>query len=266
MLKKSIVVAAGVLLLLGLAYGRSHVSTAVGIAKQTFEDSVPLTFELKRAREEIKRLQPEIERNMHSIAEVEVEVAKLERQVSTSEDRLAKDRGEIMRLKGDLDSGSEVFVYANRNYSAQQVKADLTRRFDTFKTQEATLTSKQQQLDAKQRMLVAAREKLEGMLAAKRQLEVDVENLEARLKMVEVAQTTCEFNFDDSQLAQTKELIDQIRTRIEVAEKLVNADAEYFDRIPLEETEANRDIGEEITNYFGEHREEIEAYVNANSL
>jgi len=263
MVRKSVVVAAGVLLLAGLLYGRSHVATAVGIAQQTFEDSIPIGFELKRAREEIRRLQPEIEKNMHSIAEVEVEVAKLERQVGHSEERLAKDRSDILRLKGDLESGSEVFVYAGRNYSAVQVKTDLTRRFDQFKTQEATLISKQKQLDAKQRMLVAARDKLEGMLAAKSQLEVDVENLEARLKMVEVAQTTSEFNFDDSQLAQTKELIDQIRTRIEVAEKLVNADVEYYDRIPLDGSEVDRDIAEEITDYFGPGRPEVESLVES---
>jgi chromosome segregation ATPase len=263
MVKKSAVVVAGVLLLAGLLYGRSHVATAVGIAHQTFENSVPMTFELKRAREEIRRLQPEIERNMHAIAEVEVEVAKLERQVVRAEERLAKDRSEIIRLKDDLDSGSEHFVYAGRNYSATQVKTDLTRRFDQFKTQEATLFSKNQQLEAKRRMMLAARDKLEGMLAAKSQLEVDVENLDARLKMVEVAQTTSDFNFDDSKLSKTKELVEQVRTRIEVAEKLVNADLEYYDRIPLDESGIDRNIADEVTDYFGKGRPEIESLVES---
>ena len=263
MVKKAVVIAAGVLLLLGLLYGRSHISTAYGIAQDTLQESVPIPFEIKRAREEIKRLQPEIERNMRAIAEVEVEVAKLERQVTKAKDRLSNDQAEILQLKGDLESGSEVFVYAGRNYSAQQVKTDLIRRFDQFRTQEATLVSKTKQLEAKQRMLLAARDKLEGMLAAKSQLEVDVENLEARLKMVEVAQTTSDFNFDDSQLSQTQELLEQIRTRIEVSEKLVNADVEYYDRIPLGQADVDRDITEEITDYFGEHRPEVESLVDS---
>ena len=263
MVKKAVVIAAGVLLLLGLVFGRSHVSTAVGIAQDTFQDSVPIPFEIKRAREEIKRLRPEIEKNMRSIAEVEVEVAKLERQVGKSDDRLQRDHADILQLKDDLESGSEVFVYANRTYSATQVKTDLIRRFDQFQTQEATLVSKKKQLDAKQRILLAARDKLEGMLAAKSQLEVDVENLEARLKMVEVAQTTSEFNFDDSKLSKTRDLIEQIRTRIEVAEKLVNDDIEYYDRIPLDEADVDRDITEEITDYFGEQRPEVESLVDS---
>lgn len=237
--------------------------TSVGMVKQTVKDSVPVDFEIKRARQMIKELQPEIERNMHLIAREETEVAKLERQVGTSEQQLSNDRGDILRLKGDLDKGSQVFVYAGRSYSAKQVKTDLQNRFDQFKTQEATTGSLKKILDARQKGLQAAREKLEGMLAAKRQLEVDVENLEARMKMVEVAQTTSEFNFDDSQLSRTKELVQEIGDRIEVAERLVNADSRLHDRIPLDEPVAERDIADEVADYFGEQRPEIEAFVNS---
>ena len=56
MVKKAVVIAAGVLLLVGLLYGRSHVSTAVGIAQDAIGESVPIPFKIERARKEIKRL------------------------------------------------------------------------------------------------------------------------------------------------------------------------------------------------------------------
>lgn len=254
MLKKTIVIGAAVLLL-GLLFGRSHVRTAVGMAKQAVKDNVPVQFEIKRAREMIRGLIPEIEKNMHRIAREETEVAKLEKQVTKCEEQLAKDREGILRLKKDLDSGTEVFVYCNKSYSEKQVKDDLTHRFDQFKTKEATTDNLRKVLSARQLSLTAAREKLEGMLAAKRTLEVDVENLEARLKMVEVAQTTSDFNFDDSQLSRTKELLAEISDRIEVAERLVNADTNLHDRIPLEDTSSDRDIRKEVTSYFGGERQ-----------
>lgn len=262
MLKKTIVLSAAVLLL-GLLFGRSHVCTAVGMAKQAVKDNVPVQFEIKRAREMIRGLIPEIEKNLHRIAREETEVAKLEKQVAKTEDQLAKDRDGILRLKKDLDSDTEVFVYCGRNYSAKQVKEDLTHRFDQFKTKEVTTDNLRKILAARQTSLTAAREKLEGMLAAKRTLEVDVENLEARLKMVEVAQTTSDFNFDDSQLSRTKELLSEIGDRIEVAERLVNADTNFHDRIPLDDPASDRDINKEVANYFGEHRSEIEALVQS---
>ena len=89
----------------------------------------------------------------------------------------------------------------------KQVETDLTRRFEQFKVKEATLGKLRQVLAARERGLVAGREKLKAMQAAKGQLEVDVANLDARLEMVKVAQSTSEFNFDDSRLSRTKDLV-----------------------------------------------------------
>jgi len=83
--------------------------------------------------------------------------------------------------------------------------------------------------------LEAGREKLKAMQAAKSQLEVDVANVEARQEMVKVAQTTSEFNFDDSRLSRTKQLIRDIGCRIDVAEKLVNAETTYPGQINLDD-------------------------------
>jgi hypothetical protein len=108
---------------------------------------------------------------------------------------------------------------------------------------------------------------LEGTLAAKRQLEVEVENLEARAKMLEVAQTTSEFNFDDSQLSRTRELINDINTRLEVGEKLINQDVQLHDRIPLDDEEAasSEDVLDAVTKYFSESPE-LESYVDSDAL
>jgi chromosome segregation ATPase len=129
---------------------------------------------------------------------------------------------------------------------------DLANRFQHFQTLEGTVAKLQKILQARENCLNAAREKLEGMLAAKRQLEVEVENLEARLQMVEVAQTTSEFNFDDSQLSRTRELINEIGTRLDVTEKLLNQEVQLYDRIPLDgEPGTNgEDILDQVTDYF----------------
>ena len=51
--------------------------------------------------------------------------------------------------------------------------------------------------------------------------------------------------------------------RIEVAERLVNVDSQQLDRIPLDEPEADRDVSEEIAEYFSTSLPEIEAFVNS---
>jgi hypothetical protein len=252
MMKKGILIGAGVLVLLGLLFGRegfSYVKTSLGWVRQGVRDAVPVEFEIGRARQMIKDLDPEIHKNMHLIAKEEVEVAHLREQLGTAEQNLAKNKSDIERLNTDLKRGDSTFVYAGKSYTQEQVEIDLARRFELFKVKEATLEKLTQVLAARERGLTAGREKLKAMQAAKGQLEVDVANLDARLEMVKVAQSTSEFNFDDSRLARTKDLVSDISARIDVAEKLVNAETTYPGEIDLDE-EAKTNITEQVTKYF----------------
>jgi phage shock protein A len=190
---------------------------------------------------------------MHVIAKEEVEVERLEDQIATNDAALAKAKQEIVRLRDDVSSPRDFYTYNGKRYTVQQVKLDLANRFERYQTNDATLQSLREILDARQRSLQAARQKLDGMLAAKRQLEVDVENLEARMKMVQVAQTASDINVDDSNLARTKDLIAEIRTRLDVASRLVSAEGQYTGEIDLDEPKAEN-IVEEVTEYFDEVR------------
>jgi hypothetical protein len=267
MFKKLVYVTGGTVLLLSLMalfFGRdacSYFSTTVGKVHQSVKDSVPIEFEIERARAMIKDLAPEIRRNMHLIAKEEVAVERLAKQIDKLESRLHKDRGNLMRLKSDLDSGQSTYSYAGRSYTEGQVRTDLANRFERFKTNDSTAVKLHKVLAAREKSLDAARGKLEGMLAAKQQLEVDVANLAARLKMVEVAQTTSDFSFDDSHLARTKDLITDIRTRIDVAEKLVDANQAFHEEIPLEEPDES-DISDEIAEYFDNAGPDVESIVD----
>ena len=67
------------------------------------------------------------------------------------------------------------------------------------------------------------------------------------------AQTTSDYNFDDSKLARAKELVSDLRSRLEVAEKLVDAEGHFQGQIQLDEP-ASENIVEQVTEYF-EHRQ-----------
>src|SRR5262245_17329551 len=257
MVKKGIMLGTAALVLLGLLFGRegvSHVKTSFGWVRQSVRESLPVEFGISRARQMIKDLDPEIHRNMHLIAKEEVEVRNLRGQLSEADKQLTKNRSDIERLTRDLKRGDSHFVYCGKSYTAKQVENDLTHRFEQYKVKEATLGKLTQVLAARERGLDAGRDKLKAMQSAKGQLEVDVANLEARLEMVKVAQSTSDFNFDDSRLSRTKELVRDIGTRIDVAEKLVNAETTYPGQISLDDQKANGDITEQIAAYFEDAR------------
>lgn len=252
MIKKMILIL-GVVVLAGLVLfgtnARSYVRTSGGYVKQAMKESVPIEFQINRARDMIDDLAPEVRKNLHVIAREEVEVQRLEERIERSKERLAQEKSQIMRLTDDLDQEKDAYTYAGREYTVEQVKADLANRFNRYKTGDATLASLEQIHAARLRSVQAARQRLEGMLAARRQLEVEVENLEARRQMIAAAETTSQFHFDDSQLGRVKELITDLRTRLDVADQLVQAESDFHPEIPLDEP-SPENVVNQVSEYF----------------
>lgn len=253
MIKRALMVA-GVLALGGLlVFGTdvlSYATTAGRRVQRSVKNQVPLEFEIDRARKMVADLVPDIHANMHTIAQEEVEVERLGQAIQEGDSRLASEQTKIVTLRRDLGEGNGTFRYAGRTYTSKQVKEDLARRFERYKTAAATLASQRQMLEAREKSLAAAREKLDGLIAAKRSLEVQVEHLQARLQMVQAAQTTSQIQFDDSRLARVKKLVGDLQTRLDVAQRLIDAEGTFTGEIPVDEP-APEDLAEQIDDYFG---------------
>ena len=82
MIKKSLIAALSVVLVSGVLFGSnavSYVKTACSRVSSAAEDSVPVEFQIDRARQMVKDLAPEIRHSMHVIAKEEIEVDNLSR-------------------------------------------------------------------------------------------------------------------------------------------------------------------------------------------
>lgn len=265
MIKKAVFAGCGLMVLGLLCFGHeafSYMRTSAGCLKDSVRNSVPVEFQIERARRMIKDLKPEVRRNMHIIAKEEAELERLGQRISAADKRNQNDREKLMRLKSDVSSGKPAFMYAGRSYSIDQVKVDMSNRFKRFKTAEATLDSLRKIHRARENSLNAARQKLEGMLAAKRQLLVEVENLEAQRQMVAAAKTTSNYQFDDSKLGRVKELISDLQIRLDTEKKLVETEDYFHDEIPLEESTPD-DIVEQVTSYFEKDQPKAETLADS---
>ena len=188
---------------------------------------------------------------MRIIAKEEVEIAGLKDDLKGLDAKLAKSEQQVLRLTNDLKRGDSTFVYHGKSYTSDQVKTDVENRFNRHKALKSTVDSLTKVVGKREQGLVAAQEKLVAMQAARGQLEADVAELSARYKMVEVAQASSCFKFDNSVLSRCQETVKDIGTRIKVAENLVNADTAPAGEINLDEKEST-DILEEVTNFFGD--------------
>jgi phage shock protein A len=253
MIRKALFTVAGLGLVTVFVFGRdaaSSVTTTYHRVTGAVKESVPVEFQIDRAQSMVRDLEPEIRRSMHVIAKEEVAVEQLTHQIASAEEKVGKDKREILRLQSDLSQNRDVYRYASRTYSAGEVKQDLARRFNRFKVSDDTLASLKSMRDARERNLDAAQQKLAAMVDARRKLAVDVENLKAKHKLVQVAQATSDYQFDESQLARAKELITDIRTQLDVAAKLANADVNIQTEIPLDDS-TTADITDQVAEYFG---------------
>ncbi|MCC7473855.1 MAG: hypothetical protein IT425_00545 [Pirellulales bacterium] len=252
MIKRTILVITGLGVTSLVLFGRdaaSYVSTTYHKLTNAVQDTVPIDFQIDRARQMVRDLDPEIRHSMHVIAKEEVGLEQLNQQVVVQQEKSEKEKQDIFRLQADLGQNKSVYRYASRAFTNEEVKQDLARRFSRYKVADDTLASMKQMRDAREKNLEAAQQKLAAMINARRKLEVDVQNLEAKRKLVEVAQASSEYVFDDSQLARAKDLINDIRTRLDVAAKLANADVDVTAEIPLEEA-ASADITDQVAKYF----------------
>lgn len=256
MIKKTLIGTAILLAAGTFVFGRdlfSYAKTAGSSVRSAVKSEVPLDFQIQRAREMVEDLVPDVRRCMHVIAEQQVDIERLQESITGKERELGQQKDVILTLRDDLQNGNGQFVYASRTYTPDEVKRDLSRRFERFKAAEGTLKRDRQVLEAREKSLSANEEKLENMLAAKKDLEVEIEQLEARLKTIQAAQTVSTIEIDDSQLARAKTLIRELNKQLDVREKMLDAEGKFTGLIPVE-TESGipvDDVTGEIDAYFG---------------
>jgi hypothetical protein len=253
--KKAVIGVAAAAVLSTFVFGRdvvSYVKTFGSSAREAIKAEVPIEFEIQRARDMVANLVPDIRQCMHVIAEEEVNVEHLSKEIARAENDLGKQKDEILALRRHVDSGRQVYQTSTRAYSCNEVKRDLSSRFERYKTAETTIASKRQILTAREQSVIAAREKLEGMLNEKRNMEVQLEHLDARLKTVQAAQTASSVQLDDSQLARAKKLIGELNKQLDVAQKMLDADGKFTGLIPVDTaSQVPEDLSNQIDEYFG---------------
>ena len=97
MIRKAFYIVTGTGLVLVLLFGRdaaSYVSTTYHHLTGAVKDSVPVEFQIDRARTMVRDLEPEIRRSMHIIAKEEVALEQLGKQIEAlgAEDREGQER------------------------------------------------------------------------------------------------------------------------------------------------------------------------------
>lgn len=229
----------------------SYLSTGTEQVRSSVRDNVPLDFELARARDMLKQVVPELQSNIRLIAQEEVEIERLQADITASEQAIADERSRISKVRSLLNTEQAAFTIAGSRYDRADLTEELGRRFDRFQEAEQVLEGKRRLLDTRQKSLQNATHLLEKTRHQKLVLEDKIAGLEGQFRLVQAASRTSEFRVDDSKIAQTEKLINDIKQRLDVAERVLAHESRFVQKIPIESAiEDHRDVLAEVDAYF----------------
>ena len=244
MVKKGVVATALTAGALYVAFGThapSYVRTAFHQARHSVKGSVPIQFEIERARDEIAALAPAIDNNKEELARGEVDVEHLERQIAEIRGNLAVEKKRMLSLREGISEG-DLKLTGRVNFTADEVKTELAHRLDHYRTVSRSLEDMETTLKARQRAVLAARQKLTEMANQKRSLALKLESIQARLQAIEATQEKNEFNFDDSSLARAKQTVSDLERRLEVKARVAEMDGHFSGPGLPQSIDASRDV------------------------
>ena len=256
-LKRSVVVVAGVTVVGGLLFGKdvsSYVRSSAKSVRTVVKDSVPIDFELRRARDLLDEIIPEMHANVRLIAQEEVEVAGLNVDIANNEKSVEEEQVRIAKLRDALGTHQARYSFAGQEYPRSYVKADLANRFERFKESEVHLAGKKRLLSSRENSLHAAMQLLERTRSRKRTLEDQIESLASQHRLVKAAAVGTNIQVDNSKLAQTEKLISQIRKRLDVAERVLAHESKFVQAIPVDAV-VEADLLVQVDDYFQERQQ-----------
>ncbi|MBN2590076.1 MAG: hypothetical protein JXA96_09450 [Sedimentisphaerales bacterium] len=252
LLSKSVLAGLLALLIGGLFFGTdvlSYVSSSVKSARTVVKDSVPIEFELRRAKDLLEDIIPEMHANIRLIAQEEVEIAALKNDIEKSQVAMEEEKARISKLRDSLDIQKAAYSFGDREYSRSYVKDDLSNRFERFKESEVILAGKQRLLETRAKSLESAMTMLEKTRSRKALLEDKIESLTSQYRLVKAASVGTNINVDNSKIAQTEKLIAQIEKRLDVAERVLAHESKFVQDIPVEVV-PEEDLLTQVDEYF----------------
>jgi hypothetical protein len=236
----------------GALFGRdlcSYMNSSLRSAQAAVKDSVPIEFELRRARDLLDDIIPEMQANVRLIAQQEVEIESLKHDIDESRKRITEETARIHKLRDALASSQSSISFSQITYTRDQVKDDLARRLEDVKEADMILAGKQRLLSNRDKALAAAIQALDRTRSQKSLLESQIASLDGQHKLLQATSVGSSFQIDNTKLAQSERLIAQIKKQLDVAERVLAHEAKFTQPIDVQ-TLTERDVMGQADEYL----------------
>ncbi len=256
-IKKGLIGAAAVLIVGTLLFGKdlsSYIRSSAKMTQERVKDAVPLEFELRRAQDLLEEILPEIHANIQLIAKEEVEIASLKKEIQDSETTIRQQKDRVTKLRDALENEQTSYTFGGRTFSRQEVADELAIQFENYREAVMVLAGKKKLYATREQSLKAAVQLLEKTKSQKHLLAAKIEGLEGRYRLQKAAAIGTGIRVDNSKLTQTEKLIEQIKKRLDVADRVMAHESKFTQTIPIDQVSEEQLISQ-VNDYFGRHNE-----------
>lgn len=250
-------------LVLGTAFP-SYVGTMASSVRDSIAGQIPVELELKRAEGLIKQIDPQIQTCMRDLARAQIDLEELQNsvvhleKVTVAEEKKLKVGAKLLSNDGDGDG--EVRLAADFG-ARRRVSSDLERTKDSYVNNTAILKTKRALIERQSRAVEAAKQRLDAVRSERVALEDQVTALKTqRLQVDALAAHSQRFDLDSTALSQAKEVIANVKKRLDVAQRMLENDIAFHgDPVAAEVDERN--VLREINELFAEQKSAATAAV-----
>ncbi|MCK5943132.1 MAG: hypothetical protein KAI24_14225 [Planctomycetes bacterium] len=235
----------------------SYVGTVASSVRESVAGQIPVEIELRRAEDLIRQIDPQINTCKRDLARAEVELEDLQTSVAHLEKVVTAEEKKLKIGAALLREENETGVRLASDYGARRrVSADLSRTKDSYVNNMAILKTKRTLIERQTRAVNAAKERLAAVRYERSALQDQVRALKTQKMQVEaLAASSNRFDLDSTALSQAKEVISNVRKRLDIAQRMLENDM-AFQGEPVGEVVDERDVLKEIDQLFdGEHAE-----------
>ena len=186
-----------------------------GLARDSLKDATSVEFEMQRLHQAIDGLKPTLVKNRQIAAKHEAEIQFLADDTNRIEKLQELAKAEMHELRRVLKSSDKVMMIDDQEYDRKTIEADLSRRLEAYSLKEHQLSARKKLLAERHQTLAKVVNCIRENEHEQKLLADQAEALDAEIRLLEVAQSTSDLEFDQPAIATVRKQKRELQKRLE---------------------------------------------------
>ncbi len=193
-----------------------YVCSQMRKAYQEARNQIPTQIELDRLEYDIAQMDRDIQKLADPLASLDFDIRHLKGEITQTAAKLDAGKTRLTAWTNDLEKKNGHVIFEGKQVSDHQLRRMVSHEFKVCKSLEAQLKAKRNVLAAKQKQYDAIYDQANKLAAAKKEFQVDLDNLRAEQELLKVSRLESTVPvYDGTRADSIKDRLQNIQKRLE---------------------------------------------------